>query len=103
MKDILQAIKGWFSAATYITLKHEMIIRLKQKLGEEKGLLQFANQNVLDTSTGQFVHVNLASRLYEYVAKSGKINIRTTARDRLDNITLGWACTVTEWVKKVSC
>jgi len=26
-----------------------MIVHLNQKLGEEKGLLQFANQNVLDT------------------------------------------------------
>ena len=53
MKDILQAIKGWFSAATYITLKHEMIIRLKQKLGEEKGLL-----------------INVLIRMFEIVSSS---------------------------------
>ena len=32
-----------------------MIVRLNQKLGEENGLLQLANQNVLDTVTTQFV------------------------------------------------
>ena len=59
MKDILQAIKGWYSTTSYITPtkikktqknKHEMIVYLNQKLGEEKGLLQFANQNILDVS-----------------------------------------------------
>ena len=28
-----------------------MIVHLNQKLSEEKGLLQFANQNILDTAT----------------------------------------------------
>jgi len=32
-----------------------MIVHLNQKLGDEMGLLQFANQNVLDTATSQFV------------------------------------------------
>jgi len=32
-----------------------MIVHLNQKLGEENGLLQLANQNVLDTVTSQFV------------------------------------------------
>jgi len=50
-KDILQAIKGWHSATTYITPKkikkthknqHEMIVHLNQKLREEEKLLQFA-------------------------------------------------------------
>ena len=36
-----------------------MIVHLNQKLGEEKGLLQFANQNVLDTATSQFVHTGV--------------------------------------------
>ena len=56
-KDIglLQTIKGWYTSTTYRTPKkikkahknkHEMIVQLNQKLGEEKGLLQFASQNV---------------------------------------------------------
>ena len=32
-----------------------MTVHLYQKLGEEKGLLQFANQNVLDTAKSEFV------------------------------------------------
>jgi len=35
--------------------KHEMIVHLNQKLGDEKGLLQFANLYVFDTATSQFV------------------------------------------------
>jgi len=31
--------------------KHEMIVHLNEKLSEKKGLLQFANQNILDTAT----------------------------------------------------
>ena len=30
-----------------------MIVHLNQKLGDEKVLLQFANQNILDTATSQ--------------------------------------------------
>ena len=37
------------------TNKHEMIVHLNQKLGDEKGLLQFANLYVFDTATSQFV------------------------------------------------
>jgi len=32
-----------------------MIVHLNQKLGEEKGPLQFANQNIFDTGTSKFV------------------------------------------------
>jgi len=32
-----------------------MIVHLNQKLGDEKGLLQFANLYVFDTATSQFV------------------------------------------------
>jgi len=42
----IQVIKGLYSATTFITPKkifknkHEMMVHLNQKLGEEKGLLQ---------------------------------------------------------------
>jgi len=32
-----------------------MLVHFNQKLGQEKGLLQFANQNILDTATSQSV------------------------------------------------
>jgi len=31
------------------------MVHISQKLGEEKGMLQFAQQNVLDSITSQFV------------------------------------------------
>jgi len=33
----------------------KMIFYLNQKLGEEKGLVQFANRNILHTATSHFV------------------------------------------------
>ena len=49
-------IKGWYSTTTYIIPKkiktqtniHRLLIRSNAKLGQEKRLLQFANENVLE-------------------------------------------------------
>ena len=66
-EDVLQVIKGWLLATTYITptkIKKtkphigRWYIKIKTgtgKVEQEKWLLQFANQNVLDTATSQFV------------------------------------------------
>jgi len=64
MKDILHAIKMLYPATTFIS--HKKIFKNTQKqtwndstfkseIGRRKGLLQFANQNILDTATSQFV------------------------------------------------
>jgi len=63
MKDILHAIKMFYPATTFIS--HKKIKKtqkqtwndstFKSEIGRRKGLLQFANQNILDTATSQFV------------------------------------------------